>query len=113
MPLQEKHQIVAELEEECFSILTRLVEEVKQYQTEVKVPKEYERHWKVFSEEESHRFPPSRPWDHTIDLKEGALEVINCKIIPTTMEEDEVLKKFLKEQLEKRYICKLKLQYSC
>ena len=44
--------------------------------------------------------------------KEGAPEVINCKVIPTTMEEDEVLKKFIKEQLEKGYIRKFKLPYT-
>ena len=109
---QERMHIVEELEEECFTISTRLAQEAHQYQQEVKVPKEYKRHSKVFSEEESHRFPPSRPWDHAIDLKEGAPEAIKCKIIPTTMEEDEVLKKFIKEQLEKGYIWKSKSQYA-
>ena len=109
---QEKGQIVEELEEECFTILTRLAQEAHQYQQEVKVPDEYQRHWKVFSEEESHRFPPSRSWDHAIELKEGAPKAINCKIIPTTVEEDEVLKKFIKEQLEKGYIWKSKLPYT-
>ena len=75
----------------------------------MKIPKEYQRHSKVFSEEESHRFPPSRPWDHAIELKEGVPEAINCKIIPTTREEDEALKKFINEQLEKGYIRKSKL----
>ena len=105
-------QIVEELEEECFSISTRLAQEAHQYQQEVKVPEEYQRHWKVFSKEESHRFPPSRPWDHAIELKEGAPEAINCKIIPTAMEEDEALKKFIKEQLEKGYIRKSKSPYA-
>ena len=109
---QEKAQIVEELEEECFSISTRLAQEAHQYQQEVKIPDEYQRHWKVFSEEESHRLPPSRPWDHAIELKEGAPEAINCKVIPTTMEEDKVLKKFLKEQMEKGYIQKLKSPYT-
>ena len=109
---QERTQIVEELEEECFTISTRLAQEAHQYQQEVKIPKEYQRHSKVFSEEESHRFPPSRPWDHTIELKEGAPEAINCKIIPTTREEDEVLKKFINEQLEKGYIRKLKSPYA-
>ena len=101
-------QIVEELEEECFTISTRLVQEAHQYQQEVKVPKEYQWHSKVFSEEESHWFPPSRPWDHAIELKEGVPEAINCKIIPMTREEDEALKKFIKEQLEKGYIRKSK-----
>ena len=110
--VKEKMQIMEELEEECFSISTRLAQEAHQYQQEVKVPDEYQKHWKVFSEEESHRFPPSRPWDHAIKLKEGAPEAINCKIIPTTMEEDEALKKFIKEQLEKGYIRKSKSPYA-
>ena len=110
--IEEKTQIMEELEEECFSISTRLAQEAHQYQQEVKVPDKYQRHRKVFSKEESHRFPPSRPWDHTIKLKEGALEAINCKIIPTTMEEDEALKKFIKEQLEKGYIRKSKSPYA-
>ena len=76
------------------------------------IPDEYQRHGKVFSEEESHRFPPSRPWDHAIELKEGAPEAINCKTIPTTMEEDEMLKRFIKEQLEKGYIQKSKSPYA-
>ena len=109
---QERMQIVEELEEECFTISTRLAQEAHQYQQEVKIPKEYQRHSKVFSEEESHRFPPSRPWDHTIELKEGAPEALNCKIIPTTREEDEALKKFINEQLEKGYIRKSKSPYA-
>ena len=82
------------------------------YQQEVKIPEEYQQHLKVFSEEELHRFPPPRPWDHAIDLKEGVPKAINCKIIPTTMEEDEALKKFIKEQLEKGYIRKSKSPYT-
>ena len=112
MSTQEKGQIMEELEEECFTISTRLAQEAHQYQQEVKVPDKYQRHWKVFSEEESHRFPPSRSWDHAIELKEGAPEAINCKIIPTTVEEDEALKKFIKEQLEKGYIRKSKSPYA-
>ena len=54
MPAQEKEQIVEELEEECFTISTRLAQEAHQYQKEVKVLEEYQRHSKVFSEEESH-----------------------------------------------------------
>ena len=42
MPTLEKMQIVEELEEECFTISTRLAQEAHQYQQEVKVPKEYQ-----------------------------------------------------------------------
>ena len=111
MTVQQKTQVMEELEEECFTISTRLAQEAHQYQQEVKVPEEYQRHSKVFSKEESHRFPPSRPWDHAIELKEGVPEAINCKIIPKTREEDEALKKFIKEQEEKGYIQKSKSPY--
>ena len=112
MMAQQKTQIVEDLEEECFTISMRLAQEAHQYQQEVKVPEEYQRHSKVFSEEESHQFPPSRPWDHAIELKEGVPEAINCKIIPMTREEDEALKKIIKEQEEKGYIRKSKSPYA-
>ena len=51
---QQKTLVVEDLEEECFTISTRLAQEAHQYQKEVKVPEEYQRHFKVFSEEESH-----------------------------------------------------------
>ena len=40
--IQERTQIVEELEEECFTISTRLVQEAHQYQQEVKIPEEYQ-----------------------------------------------------------------------
>ena len=42
MTVQQKTQVVEDLEEECFTILTRLVQEAHQYQKEVKVPEEYQ-----------------------------------------------------------------------
>ena len=42
IPNQERERIVEELEEECFTISTRLAQEALQYQKEVKVPKEYQ-----------------------------------------------------------------------
>ena len=43
MTTQQKAQIVEDLEEECFTISTRLVQEARQYQEEVKIPEEYQR----------------------------------------------------------------------
>ncbi len=37
-----------------------------------RIPPQYRRYAKVFSDEESKKFPPERPWDHTIDLKDRA-----------------------------------------
>src|ERR1700744_3990542 len=59
MSNQEKTQIVEGLEEECFTISTRLAQEAHQYQQEVKIPEEYQCHSKVSSEAEPHRLTPS------------------------------------------------------
>jgi len=58
----------------------------------------------VFSEEAAQHFPPKRPWDHTIDLKPDALNIIDCKVYHLTQEEDKALVAFLEEQLKKGYI---------
>ena len=115
MTEEEKERIVEELREECSttaSIVTKLAQDAKQYTKEIPIPNEYQQHWKVFSEEESHRFPPSRIWDHAIDLKEGAPPKIDCKLIPMTLTEDEALQTFLKEQTEKGYIRESKSPYA-
>ena len=111
----EKDQIMQDLSHECeikTSIASQLAQEVQQYTKKVEIPEEYKRHWRVFSKEEAHQFPPSRPWDHAIELKEGAPKAIDCKVYPTTLTEDEALKNFIKEQLEKGYISKSKLPYA-
>ena len=68
------------------------------------VPKEYHRHAKVFSEEESHRLPKPQPWDHTIDLKPDAPETLRSKVYPMPPNEQEELDRFIKENVEKGYI---------
>jgi hypothetical protein len=44
------------------------------------IPKEFKHYTKVFSKEKAQKFPPSRPWDHQIKLKENALDCINGKV---------------------------------
>ena len=68
--------------------------------TEQSIPKEYKRHAKVFSKTESLRFPPKREEDMTIPLKEGSLDMINCKVYLLTCEERGLLEKFLAKELE-------------
>ena len=68
------------------------------------VPKEYHRHAKVFSEEESHRLPKPQPWDYTIDLKPDAPETLRSKVYPMPLNEQEELDRFIKENVEKGYI---------
>ena len=107
----ERNNIVAKLERTVGgeppvvrTTATELAIAAQQYTKKVKIPKEYCAFAKVFSEEESHRFPPSRACDHTITLKPGAPDSINCKVYPMTQEEDTVLNIWIDEQLEKGYI---------
>lgn len=68
------------------------------------IPAEYRCYTKVFSEEESHRLPEHKPWDHTIELKEGAPEAIHAHVFPMSQSEDEELGRFLDDALAKGYI---------
>ena len=76
----------------------------QQYTKMVDIPEEYREFAKVFSEEESQQFPPSQTCNHTITLKPGAPDSINCKVYPMTREEDAALDTWIDEQLEKGYI---------
>ena len=67
---------------------------------------------RLFSEEASQRFPPSRPWDHAIELKPNAPDAILCKVYPMTPTEDKALEEFIWEQYAKGYIRPLKSPYA-
>jgi hypothetical protein len=68
------------------------------------VPEHYREFSKVFSDKESERLPEHQAWDHTIDLKEGALEAIRAKVYPIPPNELKELGEFLKEKLRRGYI---------
>ena len=54
---QERVEIVENLEDECSlkaTISNKLAQDARQYQDKVEIPKEYEKHWKIFSKEEAH-----------------------------------------------------------
>ena len=76
------------------------------------IPPEYLCHQKIFSKQASRRFPPSREWDHTIDLLPNAPSSINCKVYPMPQRENNALDKFLQEQQESNYICPSKSPYT-
>lgn len=65
---------------------------------------EYRRYTKVFSEEESHWLPEHKPWDHTIEFKEGAPEAIHARVFLMLQPEDKELGRFLDDALAKGYI---------
>ncbi len=83
---------------------TKLTIQAQQYTTKTEIPKEYNNFAKVFSKEESKRYPPKRAWDHAIEFKKDAPDAINCKIYPQTQEEDKALQKFLTKEIKKGYI---------
>jgi hypothetical protein len=65
-----------------------------------KIPPQYHKYSQVFSEEASHKFPPSRIWDHTIELKPGAPASLPGKLIPLSQAELKKLQKFISEHLK-------------
>ena len=76
------------------------------------LPEEYKRHRKVFSEEESQRFPSPRIWDHAIELKKDAPSTMPGKIYSLTQPEQKVLEEFIKEHMKKGYIRPSKSPYA-
>ncbi len=94
------------------TISTKLAIKAQQYTKKVEVPTEYQQFAKVFSEEESKRYPPKRAWDHAIEFKKDAPEAIDCKVYPMNRVEDKAVQKFLHDELEKGYIRESKSPYA-
>jgi hypothetical protein len=109
-----KHSIVRQLEMECTirGVATDLAIQAGEQQTEAELPKEYQEFSRLFSDEAADRFPPSREWDHAIDLKPGAPDALDCKVYPMTRDEDTALEKFLDEMVGKGYIRPPKSPYA-
>jgi Reverse transcriptase (RNA-dependent DNA polymerase)/RNase H-like domain found in reverse transcriptase len=76
------------------------------------IPTQYQRHYKVFSEQAAQRFPEPRIWDHAIELKPDAPSSIPGKVYALTQLEQEELKKFVQEHVKKGYICPSKSPYA-
>jgi hypothetical protein len=77
-----------------------------------KIPTEYQRHRKVFSEEESQRLPQHTIWDHAIELLPGAPHTIPGRLLPLTQEEIQETDKFVKEHLACKTIRKSTSSYA-
>ena len=75
----------------------------KEKTLEEMVPPELLDYKDVFDKVTAERFPESRPWDHTIDLKEDFVPS-DCKVYPMTLPEQAELDKFINENLAKGYI---------
>jgi hypothetical protein len=53
-------------------VSTDLAMQAGKQNKEVETPKEYQEFSQLFNDEAADHFPPSREWDHAIDLKLGA-----------------------------------------
>ena len=111
---EEKEAIIYELEETTTirGIATELAIQAGEGKKKVEIPAVYNHFKRLFSEEASQRFPPSRPWDHAIELKMDAPDAIPCKVYPMTPLEDKALEEFIREQYVKGYIRPSKSPYT-
>src|SRR5713226_9992034 len=69
------------------------------------VPEHYCHYVAVFDENTSRALPPSRKYDHAIDLKPDADPTNNCKVYPLNPTEQQALDVFLDDMLMRDYIC--------
>jgi hypothetical protein len=91
--------------------ICRLVTEPTHTSRNPNIPNQYCAFSRVFSEEASHEFPLSRPWDHAIELKPGAPAALPGKLIPLSQAEQEELQKFVKEHMARGTIRPSKSPY--
>ena len=71
------------------------------HEPSIAVPKEYQRHSKVFSKAESQRLPQSTVWDHAIELLPGAPNTLPGRLLPLTQEEKGTMHKSMQEHLKR------------
>ena len=88
-------------------IRTKVTSATSMAQSEAKeehtVPPEFADYADIFEKKKSERFPPSRPWDHAINLKPDFVPK-DHGVYPVSAPEEKVLKDFIEENLRKGYI---------
>jgi hypothetical protein len=85
---------------------------IRQAKADERIPHPYRMFTNVFSNQESKKFPPKRPWDHKIKLKPGAPTTLISKTIKLSTMEQEELKKFVDKHLERGTIQQSKSPYA-
>ena len=75
----------------------------KEQTLEEMVPKELIQYRSVFDKDAANRFPERRSWDHAIDLQPDFLPK-KAHVYPLSLPEQDKLKEFVTENLEKGYI---------
>jgi hypothetical protein len=91
--------------------ICRIIADPKDTPNNPNIPPQYQMYSRVFSEEASHEFPPSWPWDHTIELKPGAPAALPGKLILLSQAEQEELQAFVKEHMRRGTIRPSKSPY--
>ena len=74
---------------------------IKMIQIDEQIPYQYRAFTDVFSDEESKKLPLSQPWDHKIKLKPRAPSTLISHTIKLSAAEQQELKKFVDEHLER------------
>jgi hypothetical protein len=85
---------------------------IKMAQVDEQIPHQYRTFADVFSDEELKKLPPSRPWDHKIELKPGAPLTLISRTIKLSAAEQQELKKFIDKHLKRGTIRRLKSPYA-
>src|SRR5487761_1514341 len=85
---------------------SRIEERRRTHLTMETIPPEFRRHWKVFSEELSKRFPPARNPDMAIEFLPDAPTSIKCRPYPRSRKESEVEDRWVKEQVALKRLIK-------
>ena len=91
---------------------SKLAEQEQSMRKATPLPEHYQKHARVFSEQEAQRFPGPRLWDHTIELKKDAPATLPGKIYALTQDEQKALQEFIKEHVQKGYIRPSKSPYA-
>ena len=91
---------------------SKLAEQEQSAKKATPLPEHYQRHTRIFSEQEAQRFPGSQLWDHTIELKKDAPAMLPGKIYALTQDEQKALQEFIKEHVQKGYIHPSKSPYA-
>ncbi|KAI0283815.1 hypothetical protein BC826DRAFT_1110007 [Russula brevipes] len=95
VPLEQAPRIAAADSRQ--TVASRLAEQAIKLKPEVTLPPQYQQFAKVFSEKALERFPPSRPYDHAIDLKPDAPATLPTKAIRLPADKLLATKEFLDE----------------
>ncbi len=70
-----------------------------------KIPPEYAKHSKVFSEEKSQWLPKHTIWDHAIELLPGTPSTMPGRLLPLNQKEIQEVHNFIQEHLKRGTIC--------